>query len=273
MCLCICVSKFQHAYLNVFFLFTHTYVKYSTYACSGVLVSVSIKCQNNLHIRSRYCRFHPYHLYIGTPWLDSGNSPPFHTEPSIIPQRIRDKKKREKGERGRVRGSGLLFYLSELAEFLLYFRWNNRSFKIATSVSFCVSLSLSLSISNQMSLWWSTRSQCTLVRQCLKEKKAQKWHVKHTQCLTHLQMHAASPWEFNEFDTWDFFFHQQSTPPSGVCTEQISGCNEEWTVMRGNITPAIVYLHWVSLPWNCWRREDQYLGFGYESIKSYKLCR
>lgn len=58
------------------------------------------------HIRSRYCRFHPYHLYIGTPLPDSGNSLPFHRELSIIPYRIRDPKKERKGEgessRGRI---------------------------------------------------------------------------------------------------------------------------------------------------------------------------
>lgn len=32
-----------------------------------------------------------------------------------------------------------------------------------------------------------------------------------------------------------YFFQQQSTPPSGVCTEQISGCSEEWTVMKETV--------------------------------------
>lgn len=87
-----------HAH-TLFFMQAHVH----TYVCvKGCL------CQNNLHIRSSYCRFHPYHLYIGTPWSDSGNSPPFHREPSIIPHRIRDKKKKER-EREKVQGRDCSF--------------------------------------------------------------------------------------------------------------------------------------------------------------------
>lgn len=46
------------------------------------------------------------------------------------------------------------------------------------------------------------RRRCTRAKRCLNKGKSSKMaHVKHAQCLTHLQMHAASPWEFDEFDT------------------------------------------------------------------------
>lgn len=65
------------------------------------------------------------------------------------------------------------------------------------------------------------------------------------------------------------FFYQQSTPPSGVCIEQMSGCSEEWKVMRGNITPANVYRHshfTLTLPEKEGQQQQQ-------KNKNYKQCR
>ena len=48
--------------------------------------------------------------------------------------------------------------------------------------------------------------------------------------------------------------HQQSTPPSGVCTEQTSGCREEW---RKQYTSTCLSAQ-ITLLLDCNRREDQY---------------
>ena len=66
-------------------------------------------------------------------------------------------------------------------------------------------------------------AQSTLVKQFL--KRSELAHGKHGRCLTRrctLPLHGSLMSLIHEI-----FFHQQSTPPSGVCTEQISGCSKE----------------------------------------------
>lgn len=59
-----CVNFNIYAHVQVL---TQAYIHAFTYVCAAVLVACLCKiCQNNLYIRNRYCRFHPYHLYIGT---------------------------------------------------------------------------------------------------------------------------------------------------------------------------------------------------------------
>lgn len=69
--------------------------------------------KTTLTFRDRYCRFHLYNLYVSTPLLDSGNSPPFHRGLLVIPHRIRDKKERKgEGESSRGGNAVLLFVAS-----------------------------------------------------------------------------------------------------------------------------------------------------------------
>lgn len=166
---------------------------------------------------------------------------------------LETQKKRER-EREKGRGERLLFYFLQLAESLLQFSCNDRSLRNATSVSSCLSPSLSLLMSNKMLVWRGTRSRCTLVFE--QEESSQKCEASTvSDSLTDarcLSMGVYWVWYMSFF-----FFYQQSTPPSGVCIEQISGCSKEWNVMRETLHQQL-FICTVTLPWHCQRREDQY---------------
>lgn len=89
---------------------------------------------------------------------------------------------------------------------------------------------------NLISIWKDANSRSKQAKRCLSKRKVQKKHMWgiHAVRLTYrctLPLHGTLMSLIHEI----YFFQQQSTPPSGVCTEQISGCSEEWTVMKETV--------------------------------------